>query len=212
MGMENPLSMDKVAEGVTRESHHREKESKGGRVPLSLFRDAPVISRLTFRKSLLNYRRTDEPMLHAMHEPNSPQHGELTPTRENYLRALFQLSRSGGGVRLTDLAGAQGVRLPTARHAVDCLRDAGCVQQESYGLITLTDEGRQRGRKLADRYELTRKFLIEVLGVGEDAAEREACMMEHHLDQDTLDRIAAFVRQVTGGTVESVNSEGSATC
>lgn len=154
----------------------------------------------------------DEPVFHAMDDPNSPPRGELTPTRENYLRSLYQLSRSGGGVRLTDLASTQGVRLPTARHAVDCLRNAGCVLQESYGLITLTDEGRKLGRKLTDRYELTRKFLIEVLGVGEDAAEREACMMEHHLDQDTLDRIAAFVRQVTGGTIESVNQEGSATC
>ena len=134
---------------------------------------------------------------------NAPRRG-MTPTRENYLRALYQLSRSGGGVRLTDLASSQGVRLPTARHAVDCLRDAGCVLQESYGLITLTEDGRTLGRKLTDRFELTRKFLIEVLGVGEDAAEREACMMEHHLDQDTLDRIAAFVRQVTSGAADTM--------
>ena len=38
--------------------------------------------------------------------------------------------------------------------------------------------------------------MIEVLGVEEKAAEREACVMEHHLDQDTLNRIAAFVKHV----------------
>ncbi|MBU0509351.1 metal-dependent transcriptional regulator [bacterium] len=133
-----------------------------------------------------------------MHEPIYRQSGPLTPTRENYLRALYQLSRSGAGVRLTDLAHAQDVRLPTARHAVDCLRDAGYVVQESYGLIMLTEAGRETGRRLNDRYELTRKFLIEVLGVSESVAEREACLMEHHLDQDTLERIAAFVKHVTG--------------
>jgi len=121
----------------------------------------------------------------------------LTPARENYLRALYQLSRSGGGVRLTDLAHTQGVRLPTARHAVDCLRDAGLVLQQSYGLITLTENGSGVARRLFDRFELTRRFLIEVLGVGESAAEREACNMEHHLDEDTLNRIAAFVTHVT---------------
>lgn len=123
----------------------------------------------------------------------------LTPTRENYLRALYQLARSGGGVRLTDLARMQGVRLPTARHAVDCLRDAGLVLQESYGLISLTESGRQRGKQLCERFELTRKFLIEVLGIGEGTAEREACLMEHHLDADTLDRIAAFVVRAASG-------------
>ncbi len=121
----------------------------------------------------------------------------LTPTRENYLRALYQLSRSGGGVRLTDLARTQGVRPPTARHAVDRLRDAGLVAQESYGLITLTDSGRTTGRAICDRFDLTRKFLIDVLGGPEDVAEREACIMEHHLDDDTLNRLAAFVKKVT---------------
>jgi len=126
----------------------------------------------------------------------------LTPTRENYLRALYQLSRSGGGVRLTDLARMQSVRLPTARHAVDCLRNAELVAQESYGLITLTDSGRTAGRAICDRFDLTRKFLIDVLGVPEEVAEREACIMEHHLDDDTLNRLAAFVKNVTDGQVK----------
>jgi DtxR family Mn-dependent transcriptional regulator len=120
----------------------------------------------------------------------------LTPARENYLRALYQLSRSGGGVRLTDLANSQGVRLPTARHAVDCLRDAGLVLQESYGLITLTEQGQLLGRNICDRFDLTRKFLIDILGVSENVAEREACTMEHHLDDDTLNRLANFVKHV----------------
>jgi DtxR family transcriptional regulator, Mn-dependent transcriptional regulator len=125
------------------------------------------------------------------------KNNNLTPTRENYLRALYQLARSGGGVRLTDLARMQSVRLPTARHAVDCLRDAGLVVQESYGLITLTESGHTVGRAICDRFDLTRKFLIDVLGVPEDVAEREACIMEHHLDDDTLNRLAAFVKNVT---------------
>jgi DtxR family transcriptional regulator, Mn-dependent transcriptional regulator len=100
-------------------------------------------------------------------------------------------------VRLTDLARAQGVRLPTARHAVDHLREGGFIQQENYGLIRLTDDGRTLGRQLCERYELTKKFLVEVLGVSEQVADREACQMEHHLDEDTLNRIAAFVTQVT---------------
>jgi DtxR family transcriptional regulator, Mn-dependent transcriptional regulator len=91
----------------------------------------------------------------------------------------------------------QGVRLPTARHAVDCLRDAGLVLQESYGLITLTPDGHLVGRSICDRFDLTRKFLIEILGVDDEAAESEACTMEHHLDDDTLNRLAAFVKNVT---------------
>lgn len=133
-------------------------------------------------------------------------HG-LTPTRENYLRALYQLSRSGGGVRLTDLAHAQSVRLPTARHAVKCLREVGYADQESYGKITLTEAGRSVGRAICDRFELTRSFLLDVLGVPEDDAEREACIMEHHLGKETLDRIAAFVRHASNDKAGGVTPE-----
>jgi len=134
-----------------------------------------------------------------MYQHPPPQSGSLTPTRENYLRALYQLSRSGGSVRLTDLARTQGVRLPTARHFVDRLREAGLAEQESYRRITLTKTGKRVGREICDRFNLMREFLTEVLGVAEEVAEREACMMEHHLDEDTLNRLAKFVEQVTRG-------------
>ncbi|MBK6911768.1 MAG: metal-dependent transcriptional regulator [bacterium] len=121
----------------------------------------------------------------------------LTATRENYLRTLFQLSRGTDGVRLTDLARTEGVRLPTARHAVNCLRELGLATQENYGKIQLTATGEEIGRQICDRFDLTRKFLIEVLGVRAEAAEREASVMEHHLEEDTLERLAAFVKHVT---------------
>lgn len=121
----------------------------------------------------------------------------LTATRENYLRTLYQLSRGTDGVRLTDLARAEGVRLPTARHAVNCLRDLGLASQENYGKIQLTPNGERIGQQICDRFDLTRKFLIEVLGVNPQAAEREASVMEHHLEEETLERLAAFVKHVT---------------
>ncbi len=132
-----------------------------------------------------------------MHQHTVLKDNPLTPTRENYLRALYQLSRAGDSVRLTDLARSQGVRLPTARHAVNCLRDVGLLMQENYGRISLTNRGKRVGQEICDRFNLTRKFLIEVLGVTKEAAEREACVMEHHLDDDTLNRLAAFVKHVT---------------
>jgi DtxR family transcriptional regulator, Mn-dependent transcriptional regulator len=128
----------------------------------------------------------------------NPTSTPLTPTREDYLRAVYELARAGGEVRLTDLARVQGVRLPTAHHAVDCLRDAGYLQQESYGLITLTDLGREAAVQLARRFELIRAFLVEVLGVSSEIAERDAHQMEHHLDEDTLNRIASFVTKISG--------------
>ncbi len=137
-----------------------------------------------------------------MHEHVPLKSAPLTPTRENYLRALYQLSRSGGSVRLTDLARSQGVRLPTARHFVNRLREVGLAEQENYGRITLTTVGKRVGREITDRFQLMRKFLIEVLAVPEDVAEREACVMEHSLDEDTLNRLAAFVQRVTSGASE----------
>ena len=77
------------------------------------------------------------------------------------------------------------------------MRDLGLASQENYGKIQLTPTGERIGRQICDRFDLTRKFLIEVLGVNAEAAEREASVMEHHLEETTLERLAAFVKHVT---------------
>ncbi|MDO4798687.1 MAG: metal-dependent transcriptional regulator [Coriobacteriales bacterium] len=121
-----------------------------------------------------------------------PQGHGLSMASEDYLEAIYRLSREGaqGGVavRSVDVAEQLGVSKASVSKALSTLRDAGMVEQVRYGRVTLTSEGERYGRRVWRSHRALRAFLTDELGVDEQVADEEACLMEHYLSQDTIDR------------------------
>jgi DtxR family Mn-dependent transcriptional regulator len=60
--------------------------------------------------------------------------------------------------------------------------------------------------KVRQRHRLLRKFLIEVLGVNPRIAEKDACLMEHVVSPQTMEKLVSFLEnagQLEGATVLS---------
>ena len=118
----------------------------------------------------------------------------LTPANEDYLEALVEIEETKGEfteppeLRSVDLANLLGVSKASVNKALQTLRDAGYIEQERYGRITITDVGRAYGRQIWSRHRILRDFLINDLGVEPEIANDEACEMEHTISQDTMDR------------------------
>ncbi len=121
--------------------------------------------------------------------------GGLTPREEDYLEALLIIEEEGGGrpARLRDVSRLLGVRMPSAVQMLRSLSQRGLVSYERYGWIELTPEGRRIARDVYRRHVVLKRFLSEFLGVEEEEAAREACSMEHYLDEDTLNRFIRFL-------------------
>ena len=62
--------------------------------------------------------------------------------------------------------------------------------------MQLTEKGRRVAKEVLGRHTLLRGFL-EKLGVSRRIADRDACLMEHILSAETLDKIRDFTREVT---------------
>ena len=69
------------------------------------------------------------------------QTGKMTPSKENYLKVMLGLS-SEGGIRLIDIATALGVSKASVSNMMNVLRDEGYVTKEKYGVVTLTESGK----------------------------------------------------------------------
>ena len=59
--------------------------------------------------------------------------------------------------------------------------------------IELTEKGRRVARQVLRRHTLLRSFLMK-LGVSRPIADRDACLMEHILSAETLDRIRTYMK------------------
>lgn len=115
--------------------------------------------------------------------------GELTQSYEDYIEAIYDLClRSGGSVRSVDVASELGFSKASVARATKNLREGGYIEQERYGEITLTDKGRAYGERILNRHRVLRGFLVDILGVDMEVANEEACMMEHTISQDTMDK------------------------
>ena len=123
----------------------------------------------------------------------------MTQSSEDYLEAIYNLSSDGEGAAVRAVASRLGVKMPSVVKAVRDLKRMELVEQEPYGLISLTAEGRRLASDIQKRHQLLRGFL-EALGVSGATADRDACLMEHILSAESIDRIRFFLSKKTFGT------------
>ena len=121
---------------------------------------------------------------------------ELSSSIEDYLEAILALSEidpQDQSVRVTDIAERLQIAKPSVTAALNVLKEKGLVTQERYGKVFLTPEGRKRALMVQRRHRVLRKFLVDVLGVGEKVAENDACLMEHAVSPETMEKLIEFL-------------------
>jgi DtxR family Mn-dependent transcriptional regulator len=120
----------------------------------------------------------------------------LTTTQEDYIEAVYRIALEKDGIRVSDLAARLGCRLPTVTRTVKSLTAAGWLQHESRGLVRLSRQGRQVAEQLVRRHGIVVRFLTVVLGLSPEAADRDACRLEHGLSPSAADRLLAWLEHM----------------
>lgn len=122
---------------------------------------------------------------------------KMSKSHEDYLEAIVML---GGTtevpIRSVDVATKLGVSKASVNKAVNALKEKGLVDQPYYGDITLTDDGYEYGRSVLDRHHLLYTFLSKVLGIPEERADAEACLMEHAISDESFEKWVAYIKSL----------------
>ena len=134
--------------------------------------------------------------------PRTESHGEgsLTMAGEDYIESIYRLMEEGQGsaelgVRSVDVAEDLGVSKASVSKALSYLKESGMVEQARYGRVTLTDAGTAYARDVWRRHRALRQFLMVELGIEPDTADDEACLMEHNLSADTMDKLYRYLEE-----------------
>lgn len=114
---------------------------------------------------------------------------KIQESGENYLETILELEQKNGVVRSIDVANALGFSKPSVSRAMHVLKQAGYINQESYGTISLTDKGRARASEVAQRHKLLTRFFVEELLLDPVLAEQDACRMEHVISIETMEKL-----------------------
>lgn len=110
---------------------------------------------------------------------------------EDYLETILVLKQRLGNVRSIDIARELEFSKPSVSIAMKRLRENGYIEVDGEGFITLLPPGMEIAGRIYDRHCLLTNFLVR-LGVSEEVAAADACKIEHHLSEETFEKIKAF--------------------
>ena len=123
---------------------------------------------------------------------SAPSSSGLSPSLEDYLETIYDLSRDGGAARVKDIAGARNVKAASVSVALMKLAELGHIHYEPRGSIRLTESGLSIGRKMLSRHNLLCRFFADVLQLPTDEAVEQACAMEHSLTDSGMNQLVRF--------------------
>jgi len=124
----------------------------------------------------------------------------ISASLQDYLESILNLSRSGEPVRVTDIAASLSLAKASVTQALGVLQDQGLVDHQRYGPVSLTEKGRQVALNVQRRHEVILYFLLEILKVDPKNAERDACLMEHAVSAETMDKLVHFLEHYSPAT------------
>ena len=85
---------------------------------------------------------------------------KYTQSEEDYLEAFYVIGLNNDVVRVKDVADALDVTMPSVVSAVRSLSQKGLVNQEKYGYIELTQEGKEIAKAIYARHRLLYTFFM----------------------------------------------------
>lgn len=123
--------------------------------------------------------------------------GKITPTVEDYLRAIYVLGEEAEPVIAARVADEMGVTPSTMVATLRRLEREGYVRVKGRKEIQLTAKGKEVAERILRRHFLTERFLTELLGLDWVKAHQEAHRLEHAISEEVEQRLDELLRHPT---------------
>lgn len=129
--------------------------------------------------------------------PTNPavSRASLSESIEDYLKAIYELTRASGRASTSQIAERMGVTPASASGMVQKLAATTppLVKYEKHHGVLLTDEGEKIALEIIRYHRLLELFLQEALGFPWDQVHEEADRLEHVISPDFAERIARIL-------------------
>ena len=112
-------------------------------------------------------------------------------SKEDYLKAILIVLKEHGACRNVDVSVRLGVSKSSTCIAIKKLEQDGLVEKDEWRIL-LTKKGRILAENLYEK-DLFFSSLFKQIGVSEKVAERDACMIEHVISEETYCKLKNYI-------------------
>lgn len=121
---------------------------------------------------------------------------ELTHSMVHYLLTIHKLKESNGYARVTDIAKDLGITKGSVSTALNNLKKRDLVVEDESKFLSLSDNGHAQVHRILSSRTLLFYFLKDFVGVTEEAAMQDSCLMEHLVSDETLMKFFDFMKKM----------------
>ena len=112
----------------------------------------------------------------------------ITSSMEDYIEMIYRCSLDEEYIRLNTLAHLLNVRDSSASKMMKKLKELSLISYKKYGVITLSDKGRELGEYLYKRHNIIEEFLKNLSDEDHDVLV-ETELIEHVIGEKTVENI-----------------------
>ncbi len=117
----------------------------------------------------------------------------LTAPAEDYLKAIYDLERSGNAAGTNEIAAQLAIAPASVSGMVRRLAEQGLIEHERYRGVRLTEAGRRAALRTLRRHRIIEAYLVQALGYAWDRVHDQAERLEHAASDDLIDRMAEAI-------------------
>jgi DtxR family transcriptional regulator, Mn-dependent transcriptional regulator len=114
----------------------------------------------------------------------------LTRSVEDYLKAIYHLSRGKQAASTSEIAELLRLSAPSVSGMVRRLSEQGLLEHVPYRGVLLTPSGRRIALRMIRRHRLIEAYLVGFLGYSWDTVHDEAERLEHAVSEALIERMA----------------------
>jgi DtxR family Mn-dependent transcriptional regulator len=116
----------------------------------------------------------------------------LTPSQENYLKAIYIKVSKDGYAKMSDIANMLSVQKSSVNTALNILAHGGYINYAPYSQITLTELGLDTAKRIIEKFKTMDNFFYNILKLSKEEAATNSCRIEHIISEELFRKISKF--------------------
>ena len=127
----------------------------------------------------------------------------LTHSAAHYLMTVHEIQDTNGYARVTDVAKALDISLPSCSQSLKNLEKKGWLTENEDKFFVLTDIGLAQVELVEKNKVVLLTFFRDILGVSEERADVDSCKMEHLVSPETSKKLCHFLQALQSDSPEA---------
>jgi len=116
----------------------------------------------------------------------------ITKSLEDYIEIIYNKTSNCERIKAVDIANELGISRPSVSEALIKLADKDLIVYEGRKGIKITSKGEIEAKKVIKKHKILLEFFSKVLGINETISGKNACMIEHVIDEEVIEKIKTF--------------------